>query len=502
MTDQQTRPLSRGSRAALRGLAALAAAALLATTGCGVDSFLDQSVVGRWERTPTVVPILDRIAAIEGPDDEFVELSEVTPDDLIPRPRIYRVGPGDSLGVVITDLLVAGAPAQFFVVVDGQGTIYIDKLGYVPVAGLTLDEIRQRLTEAAQDEGDVRRPLVQVSIQNPRQSTYSVVGAVPGPGTYIIPKADYRMLDALAESGWVSETAEDILVIRQIALADELRLDFGQDPGDGVRDPVDAPTGDDLLGDIDDLLGGEDPSPSALAIRQDGSQPAADEPREPAIELFDGQPSRRGGEPRDEDSTWMFLDGQWIRVAGGGVAGRGVAGPIGALSGGLTPSQLLTQRVIRIPAQRLIAGDMRYNIVVEPGDVIRVPTGASGSFYIAGFVNRPGSFGIAPNLTLMRAIDAAGGVNGLGVPERVELVRMLDGDRQATIMLNLRAINDGAEPDIYIKPNDRINVGSSIWAYPLAVFRNGFRVTYGFGFLLDRNFGNDVFGPPPVDSAF
>jgi len=22
-------------------------------------------------------------------------------------------------------------------------------------------------------------------------------------------------------------------------------------------------------------------------------------------------------------------------------------------------------------------------------------------------------------------------------------------------------------------------------------------MTYGFGFLLDRNFGNDVFGPPP-----
>jgi len=24
-------------------------------------------------------------------------------------------------------------------------------------------------------------------------------------------------------------------------------------------------------------------------------------------------------------------------------------------------------------------------------------------------------------------------------------------------------------------------------------------VTYGFGFLLDRNFGNDVFGAPPTN---
>ena len=33
----------------------------------------------------------------------------------------------------------------------------------------------------------------------------------------------------------------------------------------------------------------------------------------------------------------------------------------------------------------------------------------------------------------------------------------------------------------------------------LAVVRGGLRATYGFGFLLDRNFGNDVFGAPPTN---
>jgi hypothetical protein len=51
-------------------------------------------------------------------------------------------------------------------------------------------------------------------------------------------------------------------------------------------------------------------------------------------------------------------------------------------------------------------------------------------------------------------------------------------------------------PDVYLKPDDRINVGTNFWAYPLAVVRNGFRVSYGFGFVLDRNFGDEVFGPP------
>jgi hypothetical protein len=47
-----------------------------------------------------------------------------------------------------------------------------------------------------------------------------------------------------------------------------------------------------------------------------------------------------------------------------------------------------------------------------------------------------------------------------------------------------------------------VNVGTSFWATPLAVIRGGFRASYGFGFLLDRNFGNDVFGAPPSDRDF
>jgi len=104
---------------------------------------------------------------------------------------------------------------------------------------------------------------------------------------------------------------------------------------------------------------------------------------------------------------------------------------------------------------------------------------------------------VAGRLTLTRAITSAGGLNGLAIPERVDLTRIVGVNEQATIMLNLRAIQEGTQPDVYIKPDDRINVGTNFWATPLAVLRGGFRTSYGFGFLLDRNFGNDVFGPPP-----
>ena len=66
----------------------------------------------------------------------------------------------------------------------------------------------------------------------------------------------------------------------------------------------------------------------------------------------------------------------------------------------------------------------------------------------------------------------------------------------------MRAIAEQSQPDIFIKANDRIVVGTNFWAFPLAVIRGGFRSSYGFGFLLDRNFGNDVFGAPPSNNRF
>lgn len=96
-------------------------------------------------------------------------------------------------------------------------------------------------------------------------------------------------------------------------------------------------------------------------------------------------------------------------------------------------------------------------------------------------------------------MTAAGGLSVVAIPERVDLIRRIGENREATIRLNLRAIAEGTQPDVFIKPDDQINVGTNFWATPLVVLRQGFRMTYGFGFLVDRNFGNDVFGAPPVN---
>ena len=116
--------------------------------GCGTDSYFDPSVVGRWERTPTVVPILEHIAAIEGDAGPYVEYSEVSAQDLIPEITEYKVGPGDTLDILVYDIPQQNAATQYTRMVDERGMIDIPQLGPLYVAGHTSEGVRGVIAEA------------------------------------------------------------------------------------------------------------------------------------------------------------------------------------------------------------------------------------------------------------------------------------------------------------------------------------------------------------------
>jgi protein involved in polysaccharide export with SLBB domain len=155
-------------------------------------------------------------------------------------------------------------------------------------------------------------------------------------------------------------------------------------------------------------------------------------------------------------------------------------------------------RVILVDWAKLQQGDLTQNVLVRPGDKIHVESDI-GVVYIDGEIARPGVYNLPPigELTLSRLVSAAGGLGQIAIPQRVDLIRKIAPDREAAIRVNLAAIRNKAEPDIVMRADDHIIIGTNFFATPLAVIRNGFRMTYGFGFLIDRNFGNDVFGPPP-----
>lgn len=488
-SDSNSASSFSAARRRLGLLAAAGVAVLLGGCTTDLDSYLDPSKVGRYEATPTSVPILERIAAIEGPADQYVEHDEVRTEDLRPEASEYRLSAGDQLEVRIWDIITPGVPEIYPLLVDTRGVIRIPQIGELNVSGLTAEQIRQRIADAS--SRFVNNPLVQVTVAQSRKQTFTMLGMVPAPGAYFIPSADYRLLEAITVAGGIPETAPSIYVIRQIPLETQPSSQGNVNPGAA---PANGQNGEELIDLIDDLTGDGGGSPAVLSGSR--AAPVWQTEQQPAVDLVEGDGSRPAQADSDSlgGSAWIFVNGEWVRTTRTGSGDADDAGP----------ESIVTQRVIRVPVKPLLMGDARYNLVIRPGDVIRVPSPEQGFIYLGGEVNRPGSYnlpGIGP-YTLQRAIISAGGLSPIGIPERCDLTRMVGDHRQATIMLNYRAIVEGTQPDIVLKPNDIVTVGTNFWAYPLAVFRNGFRTSYGFGFLLDRNFGNDVFGAPPVNRSF
>jgi hypothetical protein len=156
------------------------------------------------------------------------------------------------------------------------------------------------------------------------------------------------------------------------------------------------------------------------------------------------------------------------------------------------------QRIIRISGDALRNGDVRQNIIIRPGDSIRVIAGEVGEYYIMGQIIRPGAYSLTGRrITLKQAVAAAGNIAPLGWPDRCTIYRRY-GDREEMKQVNLDAMFAGKEADVFLKKDDLVVVGTHPVAPFLAVIRNAFRMTYGFGFVYDRNFADiDSYGSQP-----
>lgn len=154
-------------------------------------------------------------------------------------------------------------------------------------------------------------------------------------------------------------------------------------------------------------------------------------------------------------------------------------------------------RIIAINLRQLNMGDPRMNIVIRDDDIIQVPWLDVGEYYVMGEVISPGVYRLSGRrITIKQAVASAGNMNLLAWPENAILIRRVGYYQEQTIPLNLEAMFRGDEPDIFLKPDDMICVGTDVRSIFYAVVRNAFRMTYGFGFIYDRNFSDPVFLTP------
>jgi protein involved in polysaccharide export with SLBB domain len=87
----------------------------------------------------------------------------------------------------------------------------------------------------------------------------------------------------------------------------------------------------------------------------------------------------------------------------------------------------------------LLKGDKSQDKTLQSGDTILVPV-IGPVAGVAGNVKRPGIYEIEPDITLRRLLDLAGGVTPLGYLQRVQVERIVAGEKKIVVDLNLSAL--------------------------------------------------------------
>jgi polysaccharide biosynthesis/export protein len=95
------------------------------------------------------------------------------------------------------------------------------------------------------------------------------------------------------------------------------------------------------------------------------------------------------------------------------------------------------------------------------GDIITATS--TQFFYVSGEVKNPGSYGITPGLTVLKAVSVAGGLTKFGSKGKVEILRKTRNGDSKRIKVDLDDIEGGKKPDFPIEAEDIIKIGKRVF---------------------------------------
>ena len=507
--------------------------------GCSKDA-LDPTQIGRFRPVPVVNVILESLGVADEPEPAYTGAEDPRPEDVIVYDMDYVFGPGDIVQISIYELRRDGIPFAGTYQVTETGRVSIPDVGQIQAAGLTELELEEEIKEILQPSR-LLDPAVTVTLLESQSRLFSVSGrGIFRPNRYSIPRYNFRLTDAIALAGGTAEyNVSYIYVSRDVDVDRDLMSQYtpvsSSLPQGGAAEAKDIkleqvePARNGSLGE-NDLL--EIIAPYAKSSAQENEIIISTAEMGTRAELealtalteaekqstVENTMEELGiGSSEGSRIEWVFEQGKWRPVR---VGVQDFPEPVEPVDSVFRDRRLVEPaapgygweeiggagrqiRVIKIPVDKLMAGDPRYNIVIRPGDSVTVPLDSVGEVCVTGNVNASGYIDLTGRqMTLMQAIAAAGGLGPLARPEKVEIKRRIGRNsaglmQELTVMVDLEKIAAGLQPDFYIKRDDTINVGTDGTSRWLAVLRNSFRATYGFGFIYDRNFASRDFGNDP-----
>ena len=311
--------------------------------------------------------------------------------------------------------------------VEKDGTIFYQPVGEVSVAGLTVEELEQKMTGLLGEY--LQKPEVRITLKREKQkeSSAMVLGEVKNPGSIPLAEQGMTLMEAVEAAGGFTDHA----YLEKVSL----RRDFGNRDREmflNVQDVVEGREKDSVIIEPGDLV----------------TVPRVEtEKQKVSTVVVLGEVKTPGTFPLSEMGV-TFMEA--IRLAGGFTQDA----EIDKVS--LRRDFGNRDREMFIHARDILEGKTADTVFVEAGDLITVEKRLN-QVVIVGQVEKPGAQELSPGMTLMEAIGTAGGFTKFARLGKVKVTRKEEG-KIRVFEVNVKDVMNGKAEDSALMPGDLITV--------------------------------------------
>lgn len=178
--------------------------ALLSATSCGTPK--DVAYFQDLNNNPdTVITLQNRVITVKPTDKIYIGVKSKDPQ----ISQLFNLM-GETRGSSANNL----SQDAYYYTVDSKGDIDFPVVGKIQVAGLTREEIAEKVRKSLVDASLVKDPTITVSLSNLH---YSMMGEVAKPGQYAFEEEKVTILDAISKAGdlTIQGRRNDVMVLRQ-----------------------------------------------------------------------------------------------------------------------------------------------------------------------------------------------------------------------------------------------------------------------------------------------
>jgi len=192
----------------------------------------------------------DRVSSeFDKPTDKPTDTSatSTTPGDPIPQVGATSVVPAIGIGDLLKVSIFGAPESDQEVRVGADGSISLNFIGSVHVAGLTTDQAQAGIQKKLVDGGFFAQPQVSVFIKEYATQGVSVLGEVQKPGVYPL-LGSRRLFDVLSLAGGRTQGAGKVISITHRDRPEEARnISLSNDPAKAAEGNVEVFPGDTVV---------------------------------------------------------------------------------------------------------------------------------------------------------------------------------------------------------------------------------------------------------------